>query len=80
MFLNDGYPSSVFDKILMSFQFSDKFSQNVSLENCFCIPYLGKESHHFANCFSALIKNKYKLKIFPICKTFKVVNYSQLKS
>ena len=45
-----------------------------------CIPYLGKESHHFANRLSALIKNKYNLKISPIYKTFKVVNYSQLKS
>ena len=49
MFLNNGYPSSFFDKILASFQSSNKFSQNISFENSFCIPYLGKESHHFAN-------------------------------
>ena len=41
---------------------------------------MGKESHHFANHLSALIKNKYNLKISPIYKTFKVVNYFQLKS
>ena len=41
---------------------------------------MGKESYHFANCLSALIKNKYNLKISPINKTFKVVNYFQLKS
>ena len=67
----------------MSFQSYNKFSkqsQNFSFENCFCIPYLGKESHHFANRLSALIKNKYNLKISPIYKTFKVVNYFQLKS
>ena len=80
MFLNNGYPSSFFDKILASFQSSNKFSQNISFENSFCIPYLGKESHHFANRFSALIKNKYNLKISSIYKTFKVVNYFQLKS
>ena len=80
MFLNNGYPSSFFDKILASFQSSNKFSQNISFENSFCIPYLGKESHHFANRLSALIKNKYNLKISPIYKTFKVVNYFQLKS
>ena len=73
MFLNNGYPSSFFDKILTSFQSSNKFSeqsQNISFENCFCIAYLGKESHHFANRLSALIKNKYNLKISPIYKTF----------
>ena len=75
MFLNNGYPSSFFDKILASFQSSNKFSQNISFENNFCILYLGKESHHFANRLSALIKNKYNLKISPIYKTFKVVNY-----
>ena len=80
MFLNNGYPSSFFDKILASFQSSSKFSQNISFENSFCIPYLGKKSHHFANRLSALIKNKYNLKISPIYKTFKVVNYFQLKS
>ena len=80
MFLNNGYPLSFFDKILASFQYSNKFSQNISFENCFCIPYLGKESHHFTNCLSALIKNKYSFKISPIYKTFKVVNYFQLKS
>ena len=62
MFLNDGYLSSFFNKILTSFQSSNKFSQNISFENCFCIPYLGKESHHFANSLFALIKNKYNLK------------------
>ena len=41
---------------------------------------MGKNSHHFANRFSALMKNKYNLKISPIYKTFKVVNYFQLKS
>ena len=41
---------------------------------------MGKESHHFANRLSALIKNKYNLKISPIYKTFKVANYFQLKS
>ena len=41
---------------------------------------MGKESHHFANHLSALIKNKYNLKISSIHKTFKVVNYFQLKS
>ena len=41
---------------------------------------MGKESYHFANRLSALIKNKYNLKISPINKTFKVVNYFQLKS
>ena len=80
MFLNNGYPSSFFDKILVSFQSSNKFSQNISFENSFCILYLGKESNHFANRLSALIKNKYNLKIYPIYKTFKVVNYFQLKS
>ena len=80
MFLNNGYPSSFFNKIFASFQSSNKFSQNISFENCFCIPYLDKESHHFANCLSSLIKNKYNLKISPIYKTFKVVNYFQLKS
>ena len=40
MFLNNGYPSSFFDKILASFQSSNKFSQNISFENSFCIPYL----------------------------------------
>ena len=80
MFLNNGYPSLFFDKILVSFQSSNKFPQNISFENSFCIPYLGKESHHFANRFSALIKNKCNLKISPIYKTFKVVNYFQLKS
>ena len=80
MFLNNGYPSSFFDKILTSFQSSDKFSLNIGFENCFCIPYLGKKSHHFANRLSALIKNKYNLKISSIYKTFKVVNYFQLKS
>ena len=40
---------------------------------------MGKESHHFANRLSALIKNKYNLKISPIYKTFKVINYFQLK-
>ena len=69
MFLNNGYPSSFFDKILASFQSSNKFPQNISFENSFCIPYLGKESHHFANRLSALIKNKYNLKISPIYKT-----------
>ena len=49
MFLINGYPSSFFDKILASFQSYNKFSQNISFENCFCLPYLGKESHHFAN-------------------------------
>ena len=44
------------DKYLASFQSSKKFSQNISFENNFCIPYLGKESHHFANRLSALIK------------------------
>ena len=78
MFLNNGYLSSFFDIILASFQSSNKFSQNISFENCFCIPYLGKESHHFANHLSALIKNN--LKISPIYKTFKVTNYFQLKS
>ena len=58
MFSNNGYPSSFFDKILASFQSSNKFSQNISFENSFCIPYLGKDSHHFANHLSALIKNK----------------------
>ena len=58
MFLNNGYPLSFFDKIPASFQSSNKFSQNISFENSFCIPYLGKESHHFANCLSVLIKNK----------------------
>ena len=57
--LNNGYPSSFFDKIHASFQSCNKFSQNISFENCFCIPYLGKELHHFANRLSALIKNKY---------------------
>ena len=66
-------------KFLRAFNLSNKFSQNISFENCFCIPYLGKESHHFANRLSALIKNKYNLKISPIYKTFKVVNYFQLK-
>ena len=80
MFLNNGYPSSFFDKILASFQSSNKFSQNISFENCFCIPYLGKESYHFANRLSALIKNKYNLKISPVYKTFQVVNYFQLKT
>ena len=80
MFLNNGYPSSFFDKILATFQSSDKFSQNISFENCFCIPHLGKESHHFANLLSGLLKKKYNLKISPIYKTFKVVNYFQLKS
>ena len=42
MFLNNGYPLSFFDKILASFQSSNKFSQNISFENCFCIPYLDK--------------------------------------
>ena len=42
MFLNNGYPSSFFDKILASFQSSNKFSQNISFENSFCKPYLGK--------------------------------------
>ena len=69
-----------FNKILASFQSSNKFSQNISFENSFCIPYLGKDSHHFANRLSALIRNKYNLKISPIYKTFKVVNYFQLKS
>ena len=78
MFLNNGYPSSFFDKILASFQSSNKFSQNISFENSFCIPYLGKDLHHFANSLSALIKNKYNLKISPIYKTFKIVNYFQL--
>ena len=41
---------------------------------------MGKESHHFANRLSALIKNKYNLKIPPIYKTFNLVNYFQLKS
>ena len=67
-------------KFFASFQSSNKFSQNISFENCFCIPYLGKELHHFANRLSALIKNKHNLKISPIYKTFKVVNYFQLKS
>ena len=80
MFLNNGYSSSFFDKILASFQSSNKFSQNISFENSFCIPYLGKESHHFANRPSALIKNKFNFKISLIYKTFKVVNYFQLKS
>ena len=40
---------------------------------------MGKESQHFANRLSALIKNKYNLKISPIYKTFKVANYFQLK-
>ena len=79
MFLNNNYPSSFFDKILASFQSSNKFSRNISFENCFCIPYLGKESHHFANRLSALIKNKYNLEISPIYKAFKIVNYFQLK-
>ena len=80
IFLNNGYPSSFFDKILTSFQSSNKFSQNISFEKGFFIPYLGKESHHFANRLSALIKNKYNLKISPTYKTFKVVNFFQLKS
>ena len=80
MFLNNGYPLSFFDKILASFQSSNKFSQNISFEINFCIPYLGKESHHVANRLSALIKNKYNLKISLMYKTFKVVNYFQLKS
>ena len=82
MFLNNGYPSSFFEKILASFQSFNKFSQNISFQKLFlyCIPYLVKESHHFANRLSALIKNKYNLKISPIYKTFKVVNYFQLKS
>ena len=67
-------------KFFRAFQSSNKFSQNISFKNCFCIPYLGKDSHHFRNRLSALIKNKYNLKISPIYKTFKVVNYFQLKS
>ena len=44
IFLNNSYPSSFFDNILASFQSSNKFSQNISFEICFCMPYLGKES------------------------------------
>ena len=43
------------------------------------LTYLGKKSYHFANRLSALIKNKYNLKISLIYKTFKVLNYFQLK-
>ena len=69
MLLNSGYPLSFFKKIS-----SSKQSQKISFENCFCIPYLDKESHHFANRFSALIKNEYNLKISPIYRTFTVIN------
>ena len=61
MFLNDGYPSLLFDKILMHFLSFNKFSkqyQNITFQNCFCIPYLGKKSHNFANRLSALTKKK----------------------
>ena len=51
MFLNNGYPSSFFDKILASFQSSNKFSRNISFENNFCILNLGKESYHFQIVF-----------------------------
>ena len=67
-------------KFLRAFNLLTNFLKTLALKISFCIPYLGKESQHFANRLSALIKNKYNLKISPIYKTFKVVNYFQLKS
>ena len=65
-------------KFLRAFNLPTNFLK-ISFKNYFCTSYLGTESHHFANRLSALIKNKYNLKISPIYKTFKVVNYFQLK-
>ena len=66
-------------KFLRAFNLLTNFLKTLASKIVFCIPYLGKESHHFAYRLSALIKNKYNLKISPIYKTFNVVNYFQLK-
>ena len=58
--------------IAILYRFLIKFLRaNTSFGNCFCVPYLGKESHHFANCFSALLKKQMQFKNISIYKTFK---------
>ena len=56
-------------KFLRAFnlKFSKQF-QNISFENCFCILYLGKESHRFANHPPALKKASAIQKYLPSIK------------
>ena len=58
-----------------SAQYGDK-----TYKNCIIIPFIGKDSHRFAKRISALISNRFNLKVLPIFKTFKVKNYFLLKS
>ena len=85
MFLNNGYPVNFFEKTVNRFLENKKVDQEekqrpsiIRLE----IPYLEKTSHRFVRNLSNLVSdltNK-KVKLSPIYKTFKVVNYFQLKS
>ena len=65
-------------KFLRAFNFLTNFLKTLASKIA-CV-YRIWVRNHFANRVSALIKNKYNLKISPIYKTFKVVNYFQLKS
>ena len=85
MFLNNGYPKNFFEKTVNRFLENKKLNQEekqrpsiIRLE----ILYLKKTSHRFVKNLSNLVSdltNK-KVKLSPIYKTFKVVNYFQLKS
>ena len=44
------------------------------------IPYLESESRRFINKLAKIIKNKIKVNIVPVYKSFKIGRYFQLKS
>ena len=75
VFLYNGYPNWFFDKILKEILFLNQRSAQYddrTFENCIIIPYIGKYSHRFAKRISALISNRFNLKVLPIFKTFTV--------
>ena len=74
VFLNNGNPIWFFVKILKQFLCSNQRSaqyDDKTYENCIIIPCIGKDSYHFAKRISALISNRFNLKMLPIFKTLK---------
>ena len=87
MFLNNGYPATIFRNVLQSFLFRKRnpISANEDSDDPTCtvllkVPYLGQFSRKFAKKLSALMEKKFAVKINIVFQTFKVGSYFSLKS